>query len=102
MVKFLSQVSTDEVERLQAQMQQSRDANKQHASGRAVEIHERLVALSKEDFSFRYRVIRKLFREIQKLEEMSLLKSENRYSKSTGRFPGVLFNPLLQIPSVWG
>ncbi|MCP5407256.1 MAG: hypothetical protein H6963_02690 [Chromatiaceae bacterium] len=101
-VKFLSQVSTDEVERLQAQMQQSRDANKQHASGRAVEIHERLVALSKEDFSFRYRVIRKLFREIQKLEEMSLFKIRKSVLEIDWPVPqGVLFNPLLQIPSVW-
>ncbi|MCB1750736.1 MAG: hypothetical protein KDI74_03365 [Gammaproteobacteria bacterium] len=101
-VKFLLQVTVEEVERLQAQMQQSREANKAHASGRAVEIHERLVTLSKEDFAFRYRVVRKLFREIQKLEELNLCRLRKSVLEIEWPVPkGVLFNLLLQIPSVW-
>ena len=101
-VKFLLQVTAEEIERLQAQLQQSREANKSHASGRAVMIHERLVALSKDDSAFRYRIYRKLFREILKLEEISLCKIRKSVLEIDWPVPkGILFNPLLQIPSVW-
>jgi len=101
-VKFFLQVIAEEIERLQNHMQRSREAHKSHANERAVQIHERLVVLSKEDFAFRYRVIRKLFREIQKLEDTNLCRL--RRSVLEIDWPvskGILFNPLLQIPSVW-
>jgi len=101
-VKFLLQVTAAEIGRLQVQMQNSREANKSHASGRSVEIHERLVALSKEDYALRYRVIRRLFREIMKLEETNLCKLRKSALEIDWPAPGrMLFNPMIQIPSVW-
>lgn len=101
-VKFLLQVISDEIERLQAQMQKWREENKHHANVRAVEIHERLVSFSKEDFAYRYQICRKFFREIQKLEELNLSKLRKSALEIDWPVPkGVLFNPLLQIPSLW-
>lgn len=101
-IKFQLQVINDEIDRLQAQMQKSREETKHHANVRAVEIHERLVSFSKDDFAYRYQICRKFFREMQKLEELNLCKLRRSALEIDWPVPrGVLFNPLLHIPSMW-
>lgn len=101
-IKFLFQVLGLEIERLRGQMQTSRESSKRQSSGRAVEIHERLVVLSKEDSALRYRIIRKLMKELLKIEEMQLSKQRDSSLQCPWPAPRqLLANPMTIMPSLW-
>ena len=101
-LKFVLQLVDEEFERLRAQLQRARNQDGHRASGRSVESHERLVLLLKEGDALRHRLIRRMFREILRLENMRL--SSLRQSVLDLAWPvprRLLFNPILQLPSLW-
>ncbi len=101
-IKYFFQVVVQEIERLRGQMQTSRESSKRQSSGRAVEIHERLVVLSKEERSLRFRIVRRLVKELLKIEETRLSKQRETLLQCAWPIPReVLTNPILMLPSLW-
>ncbi len=100
-MKFLLQVVGSELEIYRSQLQHGR-SDSWGDSGRELEFHERLVALAKDEAELRYRITRKLFQHIYKLENTALRKLRKSVLSSSWPVPKeMLFNPILQISSVW-
>jgi len=101
-MKFVLRLVDEEFQRLRAQLQRAKHQTNKRSSSRSVETHERLVLLMKEGNALRYRLIRKMFREILKLEAMRLSKLRKSVLNVAWPLPRrLLFNPLLQLPSLW-
>jgi len=101
-IKFLLVVVVDELAQYRDRLQHSRTMDGDQSSGKAVHLHERLVILMKEQSALRYRVVRKLFRHVYKLESTSLRKLRKGVLGRSWPVPKqVLFNPMLQLPSLW-
>ncbi len=100
-MKFMLQVVGDELEAYRSQLQHGRSDN-WGDSGRELEFHERIVALAKEGAAIRYRITHKLFRHLYKLENTTLRKLRKSVMSSSWPVPReMMFNPLLQVTSVW-
>ena len=101
-MKFILGLVDEEFQRLRAQLQRAKNQTRKQSSGPSVETHERLVLLMKEGNALRYRLIRKMFREILKLETMRLSKLRKSVLSTPWPLPRrLLFNPVLQLPSLW-
>lgn len=101
-MKFYLQVVDSEFERLRGQMQRVRDVDQQSSSGRSVQVHERLVDLAKSGPDIKYRLVRQLFRELLKAENMRLSKLRKSVLGRSWVLPKqLMFNPILQLPSLW-
>ncbi len=100
-MKFLVQVVGDELEVYRSQLQHGR-SDDWGDSGRELQFHERIVTLAKEEAALSYRITHKLFQQIYKLENTSLRKLRKSVMGSSWPVPKeMLFNPLLQISSIW-
>ncbi|MCP3868383.1 MAG: hypothetical protein GY703_09865 [Gammaproteobacteria bacterium] len=101
-IKFMLLLVTDEIERLRVQMQRARDFGAAQSAGRSVELYERLVVLAKDEPIIRYRLTRRLFKELLKLEDVHLSKLRQSVLGCAWPLPReLLANPMLQIPSLW-
>jgi len=66
--------------------------------GRAMELHERLVAIAKHEAGIRYRTLRRLFKLVQQLESKELRKVRKSILGTSWVLPKtLLFNPLLHL-----
>ncbi|WP_052761276.1 hypothetical protein [Sedimenticola thiotaurini] len=101
-VKYLLQLVDQEYERLRNQMQRAKSVDSHQSTGRSVQLHERLVLLARNEAAIRYRITRRLFREILKIENMRLSKLRKSVLGHSWPVPKpLLFNPMLQLPSLW-
>lgn len=101
-IKFLLLLVNDEYQRLRRQLERSRDLGGEQSGRRAVELHGRLVRLTKNQSVLIYHVVHRLFREILKLEDSYLSKLRKSVFGRAWQVPRqLLFNPLLAIPSLW-
>lgn len=101
-VKFLLQLVDDEFGRLRNQVRRAKSMDSHQSTGKAVQLHDRLVLLAKNEASIRYRITRRMFREMLKLENMRLSKLRKSVLGRSWPVPKpLLFNPMLQLPSLW-
>ncbi|MCP3671335.1 MAG: hypothetical protein GY814_13055 [Gammaproteobacteria bacterium] len=101
-LKYLLLSVGDELVRHRDKLQQARTIGGDQSSGHAVHLHEKLVLLAKEEMALRYRITRKLFRHVYKLESGTLRKLRKSVLGRSWPVPKmILFNPLLQLPSLW-
>jgi hypothetical protein len=101
-VKFLLQLVDDEFGRLRNQVQRAKGMDSHQSTGKSVQLHDRLVLLAKNESSIRYRITRRMFREMLKLENMRLSKLRKSVLGRSWPIPKpLLFNPMLQLPSLW-
>ncbi len=101
-MKFLLRLVGQEYDRLRNQVQRAKNLDNHQSSGRSVQLHDRLVALARNEPAIRYRVTRRLFREILKIENMRLSKLRKSVLGRSWPVPKpLLFNPMLQLPSLW-
>lgn len=101
-VKFLLQLVGQEYDRLRNQVQRAKSIDSHQSSGRSVQLHDRLVLLARNEAAIRYRVTRRLFRELLKMENMRLSKLRKSVLGYSWPVPKpLLFNPMLQLPSLW-
>ena len=73
-MKLLLEVTRDEIDRLRAQLKRACGMDVNQSNNQSMELHERLVVLMKEEPELRYRINRRLFREIYKMETTRLAK----------------------------
>jgi hypothetical protein len=101
-VKFLLVSVSEELLQHRDRLQHARTIDGDHSSGNAVHLHDKLVTLSQQETALRYRITRKLFRHVYKLESTTLRKLRKSVLGRSWPIPKqVLFNPLLQLPSLW-
>ncbi|MEW8506489.1 MAG: hypothetical protein AB2598_07270 [Candidatus Thiodiazotropha sp.] len=69
--------------------------------GRALELHERIVALARLEPGIRYRTLRRVFKIVQRLESKELRKlRKSVVGSSWALSKQLLFNPLLHLPNL--
>jgi len=101
-MKFSLKIVEAEFERLRGQMQRMRDVDQHMSTGHSVQVHERLVDLARSGPDIKYRLVRQLFRELLKAENMRLSKLRKSVLGRSWVLPKpFMFNPILQIPSLW-
>jgi len=101
-VKFLLQLVGQEYDRLRNQVQRAKSVDSHQSTGRSVQLHDRLVLLARNEAAIRYRITRRLFREMLKIENMRLSKLRKSVLGQSWPVPKpLLFNPMLQLPSLW-
>ncbi len=79
------------------------DGNQQEGpnSGRALELHERIVTLARLEPGIRYRTLRRIFKIVQRLESKELRKLRKSVVGSSWTLSKqLLFNPLLHLPNL--
>ncbi|MCG8426086.1 MAG: hypothetical protein MI754_01860 [Chromatiales bacterium] len=97
---FLFQID-QELERLREQLRGVKGHENHDSTGRSVEAHDRLVILAKSEPDIRYKIARKLFREMLWVERSRASKLRKSVLGSSWQLPKLmLFNPLLQLPSL--
>ncbi|MBT3047166.1 MAG: hypothetical protein AB2599_15065 [Candidatus Thiodiazotropha sp.] len=70
-------------------------------SGRALELHERIVTLARLEPGIRYRTLRRVFKIVQRLESKELRKlRKSVVGSSWALSKQLLFNPLLHLPNL--
>ncbi len=96
--KTLLQMVKDEFEQVRRQVRQLRGVGGTLSTGRAMEMHDRLVILTREEAAIVYRVTRRLFRFLQRLEGTVFRKIRKSVIGVSWPVPKeALFNPLLQF-----
>jgi len=101
-VKYLLLSVSEELVQHRDRLQHARTIDGDHSSGHAVHLHDKLVTLAKEESALRYRITRKLFRQVYKLESTTLRKLRKSVLGRSWPVPKlILFNPVLQLPSLW-
>jgi hypothetical protein len=101
-LKFLLQVVGDELKLHRERLYRARVADEGHFSGRAVQLHERIVSFARDESALRFRLNQKLFRQVYKLESTSLRKLRKSVLGRSWPVPReIIFNPLLQLSSLW-
>ena len=89
------------IAKLRRQLQQDTDSPAGINSGRAVELHERIVGLARLEPGIRYRTLRRLFKIVQRLESKELRKLRKSVVGSSWIVSKqILFNPLLHLPGL--
>ncbi len=101
-LKYLLLSVGEELIQHRDRLQHARTMDGDQSSGHAVHLHDKLVTLAKEETALRYRITRKLFRHVYKLESTAMRKLRKSVLGRSWPVPKViLFNPLLQLPSMW-
>ena len=101
-LKYLLMSVSEELVQHRDRLQHARTIGGDQSSGHAVHLHDKLVTLAKEETSLKYRITRKLFRHVYKLESTALRKLRKSVLGRSWPIPKlVLFNPVLQLPSLW-
>lgn len=86
---------------LKEQLKNEADATHRDNSGRALELHERLVSIAKYEPGVSYRTLRRLFKVIQQMETKELRKIRKSVFGTSWVIPKqLLFNPLLHLPDL--
>lgn len=101
-LKYLLLSVSEELIQHRDRLQHARTMGGDQSSGHAVHLHDKLVTLATEESALRYRITRKLFRQVYKLETATLCKLRKSVLGRSWPVPKlVLFNPVLQLPSLW-
>jgi len=101
-LKYLLLSVSEELVQHRDRLQHARTMDGDHSSGHAVHLHDKLVTLAQEETALRYRITRKLFRQVYKLESTVLRKLRKSVLGRSWPVPKlILFNPVLQLPSLW-
>lgn len=101
-LKYLLMSVNEELIQQRDRLQHARTIDRDQTGGHAVHLHDRLVSLAKEETSLKYRITRKLFRHVYKLESTVLRKLRKSVLGRSWPIPKLmLFNPVLQLPSLW-
>ncbi len=101
-LEFLLLSVGDELLQYKDRLQNARTADGDHSSSHAVHLHDKLVTIAQHEAAIKYRVMRKLFRHVYKLESTTLRKLRKSVLGRSWPVPKpMLFNPLLQLPSLW-
>lgn len=101
-MKYMLMSVNEELIQHRDRLQQARTMDGDQSGGHAVHLHDRLVTLAKEETSLKYRLTRKLFRHAYKLESTALRKLRKSVLGRSWPIPKLmLFNPVLQLPSLW-
>lgn len=101
-LKFLLISVGDEFLQHKDRLQNARVADGDHSSSHAVHLHDQLVTLAQQEAALKYRVTRKLLRHVYKLESTTLRKLRKSVLGRSWPIPkSMLFNPVLQLPSLW-
>lgn len=99
--KFLLQLVGIEMDRLRSRLQRARDHESGDTRVSGLEIHDRLVALARDQQAIRYRLNRELFRHVHKLESTRLRKlRKSVLGQSWPLSRHLLINPLLLLPAI--
>lgn len=101
-LKYLLMSVGEELLQHRDRLQNARTMDGNQSGGNAVHLHDKLVLLAQQEVALKYRIIRKLFRHVYKLESTSLRKLRKSVLGRSWPTPKeVLFNPILQLPSLW-
>ncbi len=101
-LKYLLMSVGEELIQHRDRLQHARTIGGDQSSGHAVHLHDKLVILAKEETALKYRITRKLFRHVYKLESTALRKlRKSVLGRSWPISKLMLFNPVLQLPSLW-
>ncbi len=101
-IKYLLMSVSEELLQHRDRLQHARTINGDHSSGNAVHLHDKLVTLAQQETALKYRLIRKLFRHVYKIESTTSRKlRKSVLGRSWPIAKEVLFNPVLQLPSLW-
>ena len=101
-VKFFLHLVDQELIQLREQLRGVKGQEGHDSTGKSVEAHDRLVILAKNEPEIRYKLTRKLFREILWVERTRSTKLRKSVLGSSWQLPQqFLFNPMLQLPSLW-
>ncbi|MCU7919374.1 MAG: hypothetical protein KZQ95_13610 [Candidatus Thiodiazotropha sp. (ex Epidulcina cf. delphinae)] len=102
LLKILLESPAAAIATLRNQLQQDADSPVGGAgSGRAMELHERIVVLARLEPGIRYRTLRRLFKIVQRLESKELRKLRKSVVGSSWTISKqILFNPLLHLPDL--
>lgn len=86
---------------LKSQLKKEADIPARDGAGRSLELHERLVSISKFEPGICYRALRRLFKAVQQLETKELRKIRKSVIGHSWVIPKqLLFNPLLHLPNL--
>ncbi|MEJ2529424.1 MAG: hypothetical protein P8Z39_04925 [Gammaproteobacteria bacterium] len=101
-LKYMLMSVNEELIQHRDRLQHARTIDGDQSGGHAVHLHDKLVTLAKEETALKYRITRKLFRHVYKLESTVLRKLRKSVLGRSWPIPKLmLFNPLLQLPSLW-
>jgi class 3 adenylate cyclase len=101
LLKYLIQVVSREAANLHEAFNTAFDQVETRASGRKLPMHERLVALSRNEHAVNRRVLHFLFHQVKKLENRHLEKLRESLVGEAWPIPRrVLFNPILMVPDL--
>jgi hypothetical protein len=101
LLKSLLQSVVAESASLQEELKQAATDEDARASGRDREMHESLVALSRDERAVKRRVLRMLFRQLRKLEGPDSRRTRPFAADSGWPFPRrAFFNPVLLVPDL--
>jgi hypothetical protein len=101
LLKFLLQSVPGEIQHLRRQLEIARDGEQASERGQRLKYHEQLVTLAREERAVAYRVYRRLFRLVDKLETVHLRKLRKSFLGTSWPLPReILFNALLQLPNL--
>jgi hypothetical protein len=101
LLKSLLEAPADAVSRLRYKLQQDADSPSGMDSGRSLELHERMANLSRLEPGICYRVLRRLFKVIMRLESKELRKlRKSVVGRSWLVSKQILFNPILHLPNL--
>jgi len=100
--KHLLQLVPRAVEERRLNLAKSRDQVESLQTGRHLEFHERLVVVAREAHTIAYRVYRRLFRIVERLETSDLRKLRKSLFGVSWPVPReALFNPVLHLPNLF-
>jgi len=101
-LKYLLMSVGEELLQHRDRLQNARTMDGDQSGGNAVHLHDKLVLLAQQEVALKYRITRKLFRHVYKLESTTLRKLRKSVLGRSWPVPKeVLFNPILQLPSLW-
>ncbi len=101
-LKYMLMSVNEELIQHRDRLQHARTIDGDQSSGNAVHLHDKLVILAKEETALKYRITRKLFRHVYKIESTALRKLRKSVLGRSWPIPKLmLFNPILQLPSLW-
>lgn len=101
LLKHLLLLVPEAIQERREHLEKQRESNDSQETGRRLEYHERLVVLAREEHAIAYRVYRRLFRLVEKLETAQLRKVRKSGMGASWPLPrDAMFNPLLQLPNL--
>lgn len=101
LLKMLLDSPMEAVARLRTKLQRDVDSPGGANSGRSLELHERMANLARLEPGIIYRILRRLFKVVMRLESKELRKLRKSVVGRSWPMPKqVLFNPLLHLPDL--